>query len=843
MSGIPSIHLDGVNISTYSMEPEEYPTTMGLSPIGVFCHEFGHVLGLPDLYDTDYSSAGCGHWTVMASGSYNGNSKVPAHFDAWCKEQLGFFSPTNVTANTTGVEFPAIEWNPIAYRVWANGTVGNEYFLVENRQKTGFDEYLPGDGILVWHIDENVGGNTNEWHPLVFLEQSDGRFDLQYNRNIGDVTDPYPGAMQVTHFDDKTTPNSRSYAGGITQTAVWDISSSDSIMTANLDINWSRPYFNLDSSRFQDDNADGFFDPGETVRFYFFLKNDWRTANGVTVTMTSNDPNVVFTNSSVYYPVINGNGGAANNLLTPIEYIVPNVVNPTYDSFFVTVESDGGQFQTVFPMEQVVGHTRILIVNADHNSSYESTYYGDLHKRRVPADVWRKQQEGTPLSTTLDQYNMVIWFTGDSALDFLQTADITSMEQYLDNGGHLFLTGQGLAKELRTQDSVFLDNYLHTLYAGNFFWFEHAGIAGSPVGGGLKVSYFSGASQALSLADVLTPINGALPEFKYDYTGGGYSALSYSGSYKLVFFSWGYEAIDNNGIWNSRDTVMARIMLFLDGWAAPPCYDSDGDGYGDPGHPESICALDNCPSIYNPGQEDADGDGIGDVCDNCPTASNADQADADGDGIGDACDPCTDTDGDGYGDPGYAANTCTLDNCPNISNPGQEDIDGDGKGDVCDNCPTAANPTQADADADGKGDACDNCPAIANTDQADADGDGVGNVCDNCPTKANPDQTDVDSDGIGDSCDNCIYVYNPDQADADSNGVGDLCEYVCGDANDNGGVNALDITYLINYLYKHGPAPNHPAAGDVNNTGNINALDITYLINFLYKHGSALNCP
>ena len=127
--------------------------------------------------------------------------------------------------------------------------------------------------------------------------------------------------------------------------------------------------------------------------------------------------------------------------------------------------------------------------------------------------------------------------------------------------------------------------------------------------------------------------------------------------------------------------------------------DTDVDSVGD--------SCDVCIYVYNPDQEDADNDEVGDSCDtctdtdndgygnpgfplnmcpddNCPTVANADQNDADGDGIGDACDTCTDIDGDGYGDPGYPATTCTLDNCPEIFNPSQEDQDGDGKGDSCD---------------------------------------------------------------------------------------------------------------------------------------------------------------
>jgi len=78
----------------------------------------------------------------------------------------------------------------------------------------------------------------------------------------------------------------------------------------------------------------------------------------------------------------------------------------------------------------------------------------------------------------------------------------------------------------------------------------------------------------------------------------------------------------------------------------------------------SFIADDNCPEVYNPGQEDEDGDGDGD-----------------------SCDTCTDTDGDGYGNPGFPANTCDLDNCPIVFNPDQEDTDEDGVGDSCDACP------------------------------------------------------------------------------------------------------------------------------------------------------------
>ncbi len=87
--------------------------------------------------------------------------------------------------------------------------------------------------------------------------------------------------------------------------------------------------------------------------------------------------------------------------------------------------------------------------------------------------------------------------------------------------------------------------------------------------------------------------------------------------------------------------------------------------------------------FYRCGGVDSDGDVVTDDCDNCPDIINANQNDADDDGIGDVCDDCTDTDGDGFGDPGFAANTCPVDNCPTFANPSQEDSDLDGWGDAC----------------------------------------------------------------------------------------------------------------------------------------------------------------
>ncbi len=169
------------------------------------------------------------------------------------------------------------------------------------------------------------------------------------------------------------------------------------------------------------------------------------------------------------------------------------------------------------------------------------------------------------------------------------------------------------------------------------------------------------------------------------------------------------------------------------------CTDTDNDGV--------LNDIDNCPNDYNPGQEDIDGDSVGDVCDprpdetdydsdmdsvldyidNCPDDANSNQADSDSDGVGDVCDICPDDSSNDIDSDGICGN---VDNCPAVANPGQEDDDGDGVGNVCDICP---NDNSNDIDGDGICGNIDNCPAVANPGQEDDDGDGVGDVCDVCP--------------------------------------------------------------------------------------------------------------
>ncbi|TLZ95534.1 MAG: M6 family metalloprotease domain-containing protein, partial [Methanobacteriota archaeon] len=138
--GSQSLTADGVQIYGYTMESEDFV-------VGTATHEFGHDLGLPDLYDTDGSSHGAGIWDPMAEGSWNGNpaGSSPAHMSAWSLMRLGWVTPTDVTTSLVGTSIDAVETSGKVFRLSIPGSI-QEYFLIENRQPLGFDAGLPGSG-------------------------------------------------------------------------------------------------------------------------------------------------------------------------------------------------------------------------------------------------------------------------------------------------------------------------------------------------------------------------------------------------------------------------------------------------------------------------------------------------------------------------------------------------------------------------------------------------------------------------------------------------------------------------------------------------------------------------
>ena len=200
--------LDGVQIASYTCSNEINGQSKYAQPagIGTFVHEFGHVLGLADHYDSQASSVGESfhprYYDTMASGSYNNNGNTPPTFSAFERASLGWLDYEELDASSKELNvLPNLAESNKAYRVSVNGTQGKEFFVLENRQQTGWDKYLPGHGMLMWHIDYDKDAwngnyvNINNAHQRIDIVEADGIRSTSTTDG-----DTFPGAANVTSW-------------------------------------------------------------------------------------------------------------------------------------------------------------------------------------------------------------------------------------------------------------------------------------------------------------------------------------------------------------------------------------------------------------------------------------------------------------------------------------------------------------------------------------------------------------------------------------------------------------------------------------------------------------------
>lgn len=236
------LSLDGVTVDTYACS-SELNGDGNLDGIGTFCHEFSHCMGFPDLYDTSYAGwFGMGDFDLMCSGSYNGDSKCPAGYSAYEKAECGWLTlkdMTNIEQETSIVGVQPMSADGDAYIIKNKGHE-DEYYILENRQKTGWDSYLPASGLMITHVDydadiwdwnmpntsgkyEDANGNTktNDHQRLTIFRA--GKSTDEY----GDASDLYPygsnNSLTKTSSPASTLYNTNSDGSKYMHVAITDI--------------------------------------------------------------------------------------------------------------------------------------------------------------------------------------------------------------------------------------------------------------------------------------------------------------------------------------------------------------------------------------------------------------------------------------------------------------------------------------------------------------------------------------------------------------------------------------------------------------------------------------------
>jgi M6 family metalloprotease-like protein len=182
--------------------------------IGTIVHEFTHALGIMDLYDTDYGTNGAandpGEWDVMSGGSYLNDSRTPAGFSIWERYRLGFAEPEQITEMKAGYTLEPVNTSNQGY--WIQSPNENEFFMIENRQKTGWDAYLPGHGMLVARVEYD---EDQWWNNTINADASHMYYELlRAGNGVGaSDSDPFPGTNNVTALNNLTTPSLRTWSG------------------------------------------------------------------------------------------------------------------------------------------------------------------------------------------------------------------------------------------------------------------------------------------------------------------------------------------------------------------------------------------------------------------------------------------------------------------------------------------------------------------------------------------------------------------------------------------------------------------------------------------------------
>ena len=235
---------DGVYLGRYACSTELYGYESAgiLDGIGTIVHEFSHVLGLPDLYDTDYEGSGGqskdpGEWSVMAGGSYNNYSRTPTAYSIYERYALGFSTPEKIASEGTRT-LEAIDGGNSGYRI--DSQVDKEYFLLENRQKTTkWDKYLPGHGLLVMRVDST---NASVWNNnTVNCRPNHNYFEIVRagGKTAPASADPFPGTRNVKQLNNTTSPaNLLTWAGKETLWGLDNITENNGVISFDvIDVN------------------------------------------------------------------------------------------------------------------------------------------------------------------------------------------------------------------------------------------------------------------------------------------------------------------------------------------------------------------------------------------------------------------------------------------------------------------------------------------------------------------------------------------------------------------------------------------------------------------------------
>lgn len=316
-------------------------------------------------------------------------------------------------------------------------------------------------------------------------------------------------------------------------------------------------------------NGNGRPDPGEEVELTVKLFNGGVPAHNLTGTIWTKSSYINITDAQGAFGSV-GVEDSVENKADPFGFEV-DPLSPNHTALFLLELNADGGYQKTGSLYVEIGPSTVLLVDDDGGANYESYYEASL-SRLVPYDLWETAQRRGPPGDTLGHYQAVIWLTGNDSLSSLTSAEQEDISNYLDDGGNLFLSGQDIGYDLveggDATDSAFYHQVLCSEYGGQVQGRDMlCGVTGDPITDGV-ISNLNGDGGADNQRhpDVVSPLSEAVTIFRYYPSDSPESAaIRYAGSYRLVYFGFGFEALTGD---TPEQSLVARTGLLnrILGW-------------------------------------------------------------------------------------------------------------------------------------------------------------------------------------------------------------------------------------------------------------------------------------
>jgi hypothetical protein len=627
-----------------------------------------------------------------------------------------------------------------------------------------------------------------------------------------------------------------------------DILAVPNFFTNRLDLVPVDLYPELTWWNFKDDaggDGDGVCEAGETIDLVVTVGNVGRLEiSDVHMKLLPISTALVASNTEANLGNIPSHDSADNGG-EPFSFAIPTDYISCLDSFRIELAyNKNGLVVDTIGIQQAIGAPRLLLIDDDDSDNLERYYTQSLEHIKIPYVRLNASQAYS--ASDLSGYDLVIWFTGDERAEPISSDDIAAMQGLLDAGGKLFLTGQRIAAQLAgSGQNSFMNDYLRCTYLSTAATPAIlTGLDGSRVLTADDSIWIrgSGAANNQTAPDHIAAANGGIGELVYLYQT-DLGAVSYIGTYQLLFFPFGFEGIINgNPRYRERDIVMAHILDFFQ-FQQPAAMQLTVS----PGNPMHL--TDHMPSI----EWSYDVPGYEQQAFHVQVGSDVDWAAAemwdDGPIIG--ADTGVIYAGAPLADGGIYFYRVRVSDGSEWSCW----YYGDFRMNTAPAAPTGLTPAGHDT-------ITVNPPVLSHANSWDVEGDRLWYAyevyADSALTSLVVEALDQPEGSGGESTwplpaaipGGEEYYWRVRAGDGYEYGAPSdaaafylVLAYVCGDANGDRAANVGDAVYLINFVFKGGPAPTPSDAGDANGDGQSNVGDAVYMINFVFKGGPAPRCP